>query len=493
MGNSLNATKAALIGLAFTLLSGSLSTVPLIWNDSTAFIQSAVESERHGNLVLFSGVNAGYVFVISALLRMGFGLNVLVVFQQVMWALSVGLGVFTVVKITNRRWLALPMIVLGGYPGIQMYGNVVMSESIFVICVTNATCLLLLARHLPSPNCKLAGSCAAIVFAMLAAVTKVQGSSVMLLVAAVGVASVFGTGRWRVLAACSAAMLSLSIVVGAYVVRDTALDRTSRLFGAKTLFCTHLDIVIASSSAERVTNDYFGTSADEILEMMRKMQHTAATVFPTLGFNADECQHNPSLDDLAVSANAHGTSGVRDWYLSAFRAAVNEHPTQYIEKVLRQVVYGLKMSVPPHGLGQQWIGVLERQNISAGMLASHGHSAEFASSPSVVRAGMLARLESLCNYASRAISLVTGTVLVLSVAAMFWPAYRNLAGGPAGGAAIAALIWWSQIMVVATSHTLDVWRYLVPVVPAAIIATLLFGSAFTNMIEGGVHVRRKPL
>jgi len=481
MSSSLTATKAALIGIAFTLLSGSLSTVALVWNDSTAFILSAIETVRQGSLVLFSGVNAGYVLVISVVLAMGAGLNTLVAFQQVIWAISVGLGTLTVVKISKRPWLAFPMASLGGYPGIQMYGNVIMSESTFVCCVTNATCLLLLARRATSPNWRLTGSCGAIMFAMLAAVTKAQGASLLLLVAVTGIASVIDTGRWRFLAACSVAMLSLSVVAGAYLVRDTALDRTSRLFGAKTLFCAHLDIVEGSSAAEQLTKNTFGASANKILEMMRSMRRAAASPFPTLGFNADECQHNPAFDDLVVSAQNYGTDGVRAWYLDTFRAAVDEHPTQYAEKVLRQLVYGLKMSVPPHGLGQQWIGVQERRDIAARMLTGRAHSKELAQNPSEIQAGMLARVEPVGNYVLRAISLVSGIALVLSIAAMLWPAYRNSAGNAASGAAIAALVWWSQALVIATSHTLDVWRYLIPVVPAAIITTLLFACALSNM------------
>ena len=81
------AWKAALIGAAFTLLSGSLSMTPLLWNDSTAFIQSAVETVRQGSLVLFSGVNAVYVLL-----------------QEVWWAVTVGLWAFTVVTFTPRAF-----------------------------------------------------------------------------------------------------------------------------------------------------------------------------------------------------------------------------------------------------------------------------------------------------------------------------------------------------------------------------------------------------
>lgn len=432
--------------------------------------------------MLYSGVNAGYVLIVSGVLAMGLGLNVLVVLQQLSWAVTVGLCSFTVVKITRRTWVAVPAVILGGYPGIQIYGNLLMSESTFVCCVTNATCLLLLARQAASPRLKLGGIVGAIMFATLAAVTKAQGAGVVLLVAAIGVATVYSAG-WRYsFSAFAAGITSLCVVVGANLVRDASLDRTSRLFGAKTLFCSHLDIVMNSSSVERLAKDTFGASAPEILETMREMRYAGPTVFPTLGFNADECQHNPSFDNLAESANPRGTNGLRDWYLKALRAAIFEHPTQYLQKVVRQITYGLRMSVPPHGLGQNWTGVPERQQLASQMLEGHAHATAFAASPYTIRAGWLARLESFSSYSLRAMSLLTGSALLLSVVAVFWPAYRNGARSIATGAAVAALVWWSQTLAIAASHTLDVWRYVIPVVPSAIICLLLFTCASLSMI-----------
>ncbi|MRD46838.1 hypothetical protein GHT07_06095 [Caenimonas koreensis DSM 17982] len=193
--------------------------------------------------------------------------------------------------------------------------------------------------------------------------------------------------------------------------------------------------------------------------------------FKTLGFYADKCQYDMAMDQLGITGAGLGAEGLSRWYRQAFVKAVLRHPQAYIAKVARQMVYGLKMSLPPLGLTPSYgsepaqLAMVEAMLDKAGVTrgAQEGHER--------VSAPLLAHADKLAGPVLRAASLVASLAMVASLAGLAWRRWR--AHPLAAPAAIASLVWFAQIGGVALTHTLDIWRYISPVAPAAIMALAL--------------------
>jgi len=81
---------------------------------------------------------------------------------------------------------------------------------------------------------------------------------------------------------------------------------------------------------------------------------------------------------------------------------------------------------------------------------------------------VFARAERATGAAVRLLSLVMSLALVAAIAGLMWTPWRK--HPDATLALFAALPWFAQIGGVALTHTLDVWRYIAPVVPSGVMA-----------------------
>jgi hypothetical protein len=191
----------------------------------------------------------------------------------------------------------------------------------------------------------------------------------------------------------------------------------------------------------------------------------------------DDCQFDTELDSLGIAANASGADGLARWYMQAFVASIVENPGKYAYKVTKQLLYGLKMAMPPHALGPIVDDVRERRMTAIEMLNESAlNTGGLSDKPLPVSAPFVGHYADAANLVYRVLSLMIAAALVISFAGLAFSRFRR--ERVAVYAALASLVWLSNMASVALTHTLDVWRYIVPVVPAGIIAFSLIAYLF---------------
>ncbi|MES2631778.1 MAG: hypothetical protein V4669_02335 [Pseudomonadota bacterium] len=458
---------------------------PLIWNDSTAFLSSAVSTITSGTLQVLHGANVGYVYFLSRVFSWGGDLLTVVLLQKIIGAFSIALCAFTVFKLVRNRWFSLPLGVAAVYPGILIHHNLVLAESLYASALTMAICTLVLASGASrgSSERRVASLLlATLTLGLGAALLKVQGWGPLIVVC---LAALFIASRVSMklvsLCVCAIALVTLGALAGNQA-RSASNDPTSALFGSKTLFCFHLDIILQAPSTAAMARASFAGNASAFMDKLHA-DLGPGQVYPTLGFNADACQFDKSLDAMGIQSQAGGLKGLVDWYRKAFVNAVVEFPHRYLAKVARQLLYGLKMAVPPHGLGETIGSVGERERLAATTLQSAGLSARGLQAQAALSAPLLSHFERSANLGLRLFSLPVSAALVLALAGLALRRWRH--SRFAVPAALASLVWWSQIGVIALTHTLDVWRYMVPVVPAAILTLCLVAANAFDLWQQG--------
>jgi hypothetical protein len=255
-------------------------------------------------------------------------------------------------------------------------------------------------------------------------------------------------------------------------------DQASALFVPKTLFCNHLNIVLASNSARREIVSEAGDRADAT--MARLVADFAAEPgrWPVLGFFGDACLFDTALDRDVVddSGNAAGAAAA---YRRIFLAALRDRPLAYARKFVRQMAYGAAVAWPPYGLEPVIPVSTDDLPVVSDIMTRHGRAAqpielqdgsEDGSEGGAVRIGLLSDLPGLSAYLFRALSAA------FVVAVMFWmvTAARRRRPGFATRAGIVIVMWAASIATAAGVHTLDVSRYLIPSVPMVGLMLSLF-------------------
>jgi hypothetical protein len=126
-------------------------------------------------------------------------------------------------------------------------------------------------------------------------------------------------------------------------------DQASAVFVSKTLFCNHLNIVLASDEARREIVSAAGDRADATMARLAADFAAEPDRWPVLGFFGDACLFDTALDrDLAGgTGNAVGAAAA---YRRIFLAAVRNRPLAYAGKFIRQMAYGASVAWPPYGL-----------------------------------------------------------------------------------------------------------------------------------------------
>lgn len=457
-----------------SLLVGTRSLVPLIWNDSTSYLNSAVQSVAHNAYVVTNGVNVGYVAVLAAVLGTGAGLGVVVLLQQLAWAASVSLCGYTLLKITHARgvwlaWFAVPLLLMATYPGIQIYNNIIMTEALYTASLTSALCFALLAWSSKTTPMALLHLVAAVAAACFAALTKAQGLAAFGVIATATLC-IAARLSWKAVAILAVLLaLSAALIWQGQLLRERNEERTSALFGSKTLFCLHLDLVLDAQSTSRLAQSTFGSSSPVIMARLNHDFQSRTGAYKTLGFYADDCQFDTELDSLGIAANVGGVAGLAAWYRQAFLDSIVENPFRYARKVVKQLLYGLKMAMPPHALGSTVDDVQERRMTAIEIVNRFApNEARLSREHLPVSAPLVGHYPAVANFVYRGFSLMIAAALIASLAA-------SVLSGPRQKrivlyAALSSLVWLSNIASVALTHTLDIWRYIVPVVPVGIVS-----------------------
>lgn len=471
----------AVIAVIVTIASGTTSLTPLIWNDSTSFISSAVATAGQGHITLESGVQPGYVYFLSTVFRLGGGLREVVFIQQLLWLLCIALLVMAIGQIAPRLF-TLALVPVAMYPGIHIYQNLIMAESLYTTAITSSLGLMLLAGHNPRTRAKAGLMAGALALASVAGMLKVQGAAPFI-VTVIACGYLAARHSRTLFATVTAIAIGVSVpLIMANQAREGSNDPTSVLFGSKTLFCMHLDIVLSAKTTAPLAQAVFGASASAMLGALQRDLVSTRDQFQTLGFYADECQFDKELDQLGIANNQMGTAGLAKWYRDAFLLAIADQPLKYAQKLVRQITYGLKMSVPPHALGKAYTSVEDRLTIASSSLEKSGYSNHGLVKASSVDPPILALHETFANLTFRALSVVTAAAILLAFVGLLLPAWRMHPG--AFGAASAAAIWLAQVSLVAATHTLDIWRYIVPVAPAAVVSLALVAWIIFHLWRG---------
>lgn len=459
------------LGVLAAVLGGTMSLTALLWNDSLMFISSAIDTVRTSGLELRGGRNPGYVIVLASVLESHAGLDKLMLVQQALWCLTCGLFAACAATLLPWRYASVTVLVCF-YPGLQLFQNLVLAESLYASSVTTALCFALLACRFRNGFAQLAFACVALTLASCAGLLKSQGAAVW--VAIVFLACWLG---WRSRATFVVAGLVISVGLSGAVLfagfraQSSSTDPATAVFGAKTLFCIHLDLVLDSPGTRLLAEQAFNSNAARFMDLLHA-DLTKQGEFQTLGFNADKCQFDGELDRIGLETSSSGAQGLARWYARAFKAAVLANPLAYASKVARQLAYGLKMSLPPLALSRVYESATGQPAAVRELLerAGFGASASTADDASI-EAPLTARLDGPTHWALRLASLPVSLALIVALVGLISRRWR--AHPLAACAAACALVWWAQIASVALTHTLDVWRYIVPVVPAAVLSFLL--------------------
>jgi len=264
---------------------------------------------------------------------------------------------------------------------------------------------------LPPASAKRRGAtrvAASILCAALAACFRSQGLLVPIVAVVVGagLARPDTSARLAVFAVSVAAALALLAAGSRFGASDS--DQASVVFVPKTLFCNHLNIVLASDAARREIVSAAGDRADATMARLAADFAAEPGRWPVLGFFGDACLFDSALDrDVADgTGNAVGAAAA---YQRIFLAAVRDRPLAYAGKFVRQMAYGASVAWPPYGLDPVIPVSTDDVPHVSDILTRHGRAAQpidLQGGP--VRIGLLSDLPGISAYLFRALSTAFG-------------------------------------------------------------------------------------
>ena len=443
--------------------------VPVIWGDTPLFVESALRTLEAGRPTVAGGRDPGYPAFLAVTFAFGGDLGTVVRLQQAAWVVLMLALAATAQAATRNAGGLVPIILVATYPGLLLFRNVLTAELLFAVFLNLAMAGLLVASCV-GKTARCCAVAASILCAALASCFRSQGILVAIAAVLLGarLARPYTSVRLTVIAASVAAALAL-LAAGSRFGASYS-DQASVVFVPKTLFCNHLNIVLASDAARHEIVSAAGDHADATLARLAADFAAEPGRWPVLGFFGDACLFDTALDrDVADdSGNAIGAAAA---YRRIFLAAVRDRPLAYAGKFVRQMTYGASVAWPPYGLEPVISVSTDDVPHVSDIMTRHGRAAQpidLQGGP--VRIGLLSDLPgiSACLYRALSIAFV--------VAAIFWtvtavrrrrPAFSTRAG-------IVIAMWAASIMTAAGAHTLDVWRYLIPAVPMAGLMLSLF-------------------
>jgi hypothetical protein len=463
----------SLLGWAVLLVAIVVSfrpAVPVIWGDTPPFVESAFRTLEAGRPTVAGGRDPGYPVVLALTFSLGDDLATVVRVQQAAWVVLVLALAATVQAVTRSAAALVPIILVAAYPGLLLFRNVIASELLFAVFLNLAVAGLLVATCLGN-----AAQCwvvaASILCAAIAACFRSQGVLVPIAAILVGarLARPYTSARLAVMALSVAAALALLAAGSRFGASNS--DRASVVFVPKTLFCNHLNIVLASDAARR---EIASAAADRTEATMARLaaDFTAEPArWPVLGFFGDACLFDAALDRDLADDTGNDVVGAATAYWRIFLAAVRDRPLAYAGKVVRQMAYAVSVAWPAYGLEPAVPVSTDDVPHVSDILSRHGRAVQpIDPQRGPVHIGLLSDLPEISAWLFRALS----TAFVIAV--IFWTAAavrrRRSRFLTRGG--IVIVIWAASIVTAAAAHTLDVWRYLIPPMPMVGLMLSLF-------------------
>jgi hypothetical protein len=470
----------AVLAWAALLLAIVLSfrpAVPVIWGDTPSFVESALRTLEAGRPTVAGGRDPGYPVFLAVTFAFGGDLGTVVRLQQAAWAVLILALAATAQAATRNAGGLVPIILVATYPGLLLFRNVLTAELLYAVFLNLATAGLLVATCVgKSARCYVVA--ASILCAALAACFRSQGILIPIVAVLLGacLARPDTPSRLAVIAVSVAAALALLAAGSRFGASDS--DQASVVFVPKTLFCNHLNIVLASDAARHEIVSAAGDSADATMARLAADFAAEPGRWPVLGFFGDACLFDTALD-RDVGGGAGNAVGAAAAYRRIFLAAVRDRPLAYAGKFVRQMAYAASVAWPPYGLEPAITVSTDDVPHVSDIMKRHGRAAQpidLQGGP--VRIGLLSDLPGISAYLFGALS----TAFIIAV--MFWTvtAVRRRRTGFLTRAGIVLVMWAASIVPAAGAHTLDVWRYLIPAVPMVGLMLSLFAVELAKTI-----------
>ena len=451
--------------------------VPVIWGDTPAFVESALRTLEARRPTVAGGRDPGYPAFLAATFAFGGGLKTVVRLQQAAWVVLIVALAATAHAATRNAGGLVPVILVATYPGLLLFRNVLTAELLFAVFLNLAATGLLVATCV-GKTARCYAVSASVLCAALAACLRSQGLLVPIAAILVGasLARPDTPARRAVIAVSVVAALAL-LAAGSRLGASNS-DQASTEFVPKTLFCNHLNIVLASDAARREIVSAAGDRADATMARLAADFAAEPGRWPVLGFFGDACLFDTELDrDFADdTGNDMGPAAA---YRRIFLAALRDRPLAYAGKLIRQMAYGVSVAWPPYGLDPAIPVSTDDVPHVSDILKRHDRTVQpidLQGGP--VRIGLLSDLPRISAYLFRALS----TAFVIAV--IFWTvtAVRHRRPEFVTRAGIVIVMWAASIATAAGAHTLDVGRYLIPAVPMVGLTLSLFAVELAETI-----------
>ena len=479
----------ALLAWAALLVAIVLSfrpAVPVIWGDTPSFVESAFRTLEAGRPTVAGGRDPGYPAFLAVTFTFGGGPGTVVQLQQAAWAILMLALAATAQAVTRNAAGLVPIILVATYPGLLLFRNVLTAELLFAVFLNLAMVGLLVATCV-GKTARCWAVAASVLFAALAACFRSQGILVPIAAVLVGasLARPDTSARLAVIAVSVAAALAL-LAAGSRFGASYS-DQASAVFVPKTLFCNHLNIVLASDAARREIVSAAGDRADATMARLAADFAAEPGRWPVLGFFGDACLFDTTLD-RGIADDAGNAVGAAAAYRRIFLAAVRDRPLAYAGKFVRQMAYGVSVAWPPYGLDPAIPVSTDDVPHVSDIMTRHGRAVQpndLQGGP--VRIGLLSDFPGISAYLFRALSCA------FVIAIIFWAvtAARHQRPRFSTRAGIVIVMWAASIVTAAGAHTLDVWRYLIPAVPMVGLMLSLFAVELAEMIVAD-HAAIRP-
>jgi hypothetical protein len=470
----------ALLAWAALLIVIAMSfrpAVPVIWGDTPPFVESALRTLEAGRPTVAGGRDPGYPAFLAATLAFGGDFATVVKLQQAAWAVLMVTLAATIQLVTRNPLGLVPIILVATYPGLLMVRNVLTAELPFAVLL-NLTMAGLLVATCAGKTARCWLVAAAIFGAALAACFRSQGLliPIVAILAGLGLARPDTPMRVAVMAVSIAAALTL-LATGSRI-GATSSDRASAVFVSKTLFCNHLNIVLASDAARREIAAIAGDRSGAVMARLAGDIAAEPGRWPVLGFFGDTCLFDTTLDRNVAGDSASPATAAAA-YRRIFLTAVLDQPIAYAAKVIRQMAYAAWVAWPPYGLEPTITVSTDDVPHVSDIMTRHGRPlrpGDLQGPP--VRIGFTAEHPDISAYLYRMLSLA------FIVAVLFWTvtALRWWRLGFVTRAGLVILMWSASIATAAAAHTIDEWRYLVPSVPLVGLMLSLFAVELADLI-----------
>ena len=458
--------------------------VPVVWGDTPPFVESALRTLEAGRPTVAGGRDPGYPTFLAMTFALGGGFRTVVWLQQAAWAVLM-LALAATAQLATRSAIGLvPIILVAIYPGLLLFRNVLTAELLFAVFLNLAMAGLIVATCV-GKTARCGAVSASVLCAALAACFRSQGLLIPIAAVLVGALIVRRDTFARLVVVAVSVAVALALLAAGSRFGASNSDQASAVFVPKTLFCNHLNIVLASDAARREIVSAAGDRADATMARLAADVAAEPGRWPVLGFFGDACLFDTALDrDVAGdTGNAVRAAAV---YWRIFLAAVRDRPLAYAGKFVRQMAYAASVAWPAYGLDPVIPVSSDDVPHVSDIMTRHGWASQLIDlRGGRVRIGLLSDFPTVSAYLFRALS----TAFVIAV--IFWTvtAVRRRRPAFVTRAGIVIAMWAASIATAAAAHTLDVWRYLIPAVPMVGLTLSLFAVELADVFRGAQAVR----